>query len=169
MFENIVVATDGSANARRAMEVGAKLANACGAHLTVVYVSPTYLALGDIEQIPELPQEAKDAIKRMRDAMGGFEMSAYAPVTAPQSAIEFLGNAVLDRADTVARENGTTNTSRVLAYGNAAENIVVEAEKAKAELIVIGTRGLSDLGGLVMGSVSHKVIHLSACPCVTVK
>jgi nucleotide-binding universal stress UspA family protein len=101
--------------------------------------------------------------------MGGIEMSAFAPIPAPQSAIEFLGNAVLNRAESVARESGMTNISRVLAYGNAAENIVAEAEKAKADLVVIGTRGMGDLKGLVMGSVSHKVIQLASCPCVTVK
>jgi nucleotide-binding universal stress UspA family protein len=169
MFQNILVATDGSENAKRALVVGAELASACGAHLSVVHVAPTYLALVDIEQTKELPQEVRDEIKKIRDAMGGIEMSAFAPIPAPQSAIEFLGNAVLNRAESVARESGMTNISRVLAYGNAAENIVVEAEKAKADLVVIGTRGLSDLSGLVMGSVSHKVIQLAKCPCVTVK
>lgn len=169
MFQNIVVATDGSDNAKRATEIGAELATACGARLTIVHVAPSYVSLEDVEKTKDLPQEAKDEIKRMRDAMGGFEMSAYAPVPAPQSAIEFLGNAVLDRADNIARESGMTNTSRVLTYGNAAEKIVAEAEKAIADLVVIGTRGLSDLRGLVMGSVSHKVIQLAKCPCVSVK
>jgi len=169
MFQNIVVATDGSDNAKRATKVGAELAAACGARLTVVHVAPGYVSLEDVEKTKGLPQEAKDEIKRMRDAMAGFEMSAYAPVPAPQAAIEFLGNAVLDRADAIARASGTTKTSRVLAYGNAAEKIVAEAEKASADLIVIGTRGLSDLGGLFMGSVSHKVIQLAKCPCVSVK
>jgi nucleotide-binding universal stress UspA family protein len=169
MFQNIIVATDGSANALRAMEVGAKLANACGAHLTVVHVGHTYLALEDAEQISELPAEVKDEIKQIRDAMGGFEISSIAPVPAPQSAIELLGNVVLDRAENTARENGATDVSRVLAYGNAAEMIVEDAEKAMADLIVVGTRGMSDFGGLVMGSVSHKVIHLAKCPCVSVK
>lgn len=169
MFQNIVVATDGSDNAKRATEIGAELATACGARLTIVHVAPSYVSLEDVEKTKDLPREAKDDIKRMRDAIGGFEMSAYAPVPAPQSAIEFLGNGVLDRADNIARESGMTNTSRVLAYGNAAEKIVAEAEKAIADLIVIGTRGLSDLRGLVMGSVSHKVIQLAKCPCVSVK
>ncbi len=37
------------------------------------------------------------------------------------------------------------------------------------DLIVIGTRGLSDLGGIVFGSVSHKVLQLATCPCLVVK
>ena len=169
MFQNIVVATDGSDNAKRATKVGAELATACGARLILVHVAPANLSLEEVENTKDLPQEVKDEIERMRDTIAGFEMGAYAPVPAPQSAIEFLGNAVLDRADNIARESGMTNTSRALAFGNAAEKIVGEAEKANADLIVIGTRGLSDLRGLVMGSVSHKVIHLAKCPCVCVK
>ncbi len=169
MFQNIVVATDGSGNATRALEVGAELASACGAALTVVHVAPVNVSLEDVEKSDDLPQEVKDEITQMRDAMGGFELTAHARVPAPQSAIEFLGNALLDRAESVARDSGMTDITRVLAYGNAAEHIAAEAEKANADLIVIGTRGLSDLGGLVMGSVSHKVIHLAKCPCVTVK
>ena len=37
------------------------------------------------------------------------------------------------------------------------------------DLIVMGRRGLGDLGGLLMGSVSHKVCHLADCACLTVK
>lgn len=169
MFEKFVVATDGSANAMRAVEVGAKLAAACGAHLTIVHIAPTYLPLADVEDIPELPPEARNEVKKIRDSLGGLEMSAFAPVPAPQSAIEYIGNSVLDRSDKVAREHGAEEISRVLAYGDPAEGIVAEAEKAGGDLIVIGTRGMGDLGGLVMGSVSHKVIYLAHCPCVTVK
>jgi len=169
MFENIFVATDGSGHAMRAVEVGAKLASTCGARLTIVHVAATYLSLGDAEKTPELPPDVRKEIKRIHDSLGGLETSALAPVPAPQSAIEHIGNAVLDRSEKVARDNGAKEISRVLAYGDSAEKIVAEAEKAGADLIVIGTRGLSDLGGLVMGSVSHKVIHLAHCPCVTVK
>jgi nucleotide-binding universal stress UspA family protein len=169
MFENIVVATDNSDYAKRAVEVGANLAAACNGRLTIVHVAPSYLALEDAEHATDFPQPVKDELKRVHDAIRGFEISSFAPVPAPQSAIEFLGNAILDRANDTARECGITKISRVLAYGDAAEGIVAAAETAKADLIVIGTRGLSDLEGLVMGSVSHKVIHMAKCPCVTVK
>ena len=39
----------------------------------------------------------------------------------------------------------------------------------KPDMIVMGRRGLSDLQGLLMGSVSHKVSHLADCACLTVK
>ncbi|MDX1484419.1 MAG: universal stress protein [Alphaproteobacteria bacterium] len=169
MFDTIVVATDGSANADRAVSVAAKLAAACGARLTLVHVAPTYLSLADAEQVTDLSPEARADIKKIRETMGGFEISGYAPVPAPQSAIEHIGNAVLDRAESLARENGPAEIDRILRFGDPAEGVVEEAERIKAELIVVGTRGLSDLGALVMGSVSHKVIQLADCPCVTVK
>ena len=39
----------------------------------------------------------------------------------------------------------------------------------KVDLIVMGTRGLSDIKGLLLGSVSHKLIQLAPCPTLTVK
>lgn len=169
MFEKIAVATDGSGNADRAVEVAAKLSTACGAHLTILHVAPSYLSLEEAEATPELPPEVRNEIKRIHDTLGGLETSPFAPVPAPQSAIEYIGNSILDRAEEVAREHGATEVARVLTYGDSAEKIVAEAEKDGAGLIVVGSRGLSDLGGLVMGSVSHKVIHLAHCPCLTVK
>jgi len=38
-----------------------------------------------------------------------------------------------------------------------------------ADMIVMGSRGVSDLKGLVMGSVSHKVMQLAPCTCVSVR
>ena len=93
MFENIVVATDSSDNAKRAVEVGAKLAAACNGRLTIVHVAPSYLALEDAEQASDLPQPVKDEIKRLRDAISGFEMSSFTPVPAPRSAIVSAGSA----------------------------------------------------------------------------
>nr|WP_312860533.1 universal stress protein [Mesorhizobium sediminum] len=37
------------------------------------------------------------------------------------------------------------------------------------DLIVLGSRGLGDVEGFLLGSVSHKVTSLASCPCLTVK
>jgi nucleotide-binding universal stress UspA family protein len=54
-------------------------------------------------------------------------------------------------------------------YGRAARLILQTATDEDAGLIVMGSRGLSDLAGLVMGSVAHKVLHLAQCPVLVVR
>lgn len=43
------------------------------------------------------------------------------------------------------------------------------AEREKCEMIVMGSRGLSDIEGLLIGSVAHKVLHIAKCPILVVR
>ena len=43
------------------------------------------------------------------------------------------------------------------------------AEVENVEMIIMGSRGLSNLEGLIVGSTTHKVLHLSSCPVLVVK
>jgi nucleotide-binding universal stress UspA family protein len=47
--------------------------------------------------------------------------------------------------------------------GDPAQAILVAAEDEKCDLIVMGTRGLSDFMGMTLGSISHKVLHTTNC------
>lgn len=51
----------------------------------------------------------------------------------------------------------------------AGSMIPTVAENEKCEMIIMGSRGLSDLEGLIIGSVTHKVLHLAKCPVLVVK
>ncbi len=57
----------------------------------------------------------------------------------------------------------------VLAHGPVARTIVKVADRQKASLIVIGSRGLSDVRGFLLGSVSRKVSASAHCPVLVVK
>ena len=56
-----------------------------------------------------------------------------------------------------------------LLFGPPAERILNVAENHDCNLIVMGTRGLSVLQGLLLGSQVHKVISHSKCPVLAVK
>lgn len=43
------------------------------------------------------------------------------------------------------------------------------AEREQCEMIIIGSRGLSNIEGLIIGSVTHKVLHVAKCPVLVVK
>lgn len=53
--------------------------------------------------------------------------------------------------------------------GEAAKAIVDEAAGFDADLVVMGSRGLSDFAALLVGSVAHKVIHYAHCPVLVVR
>jgi nucleotide-binding universal stress UspA family protein len=57
---------------------------------------------------------------------------------------------------------------RAARVGRVAEEIVDEATFYGAELIVMGSKGESDLRGLILGSTTHRVLQLSPCPVVVV-
>jgi nucleotide-binding universal stress UspA family protein len=54
-------------------------------------------------------------------------------------------------------------------FGYAAREIVDDAKEVDADVIVMGSRGRSDIAGLLLGSTAHKVIHLSDRPVLVVR
>jgi nucleotide-binding universal stress UspA family protein len=52
---------------------------------------------------------------------------------------------------------------------HASRAILEEAERMLADLIVMGTRGLTGLEHLVLGSTAERVLRLAHCPVLTVK
>lgn len=57
----------------------------------------------------------------------------------------------------------------VLTHGPVAHTIIRQAEKRKPDVVVMGSRGLSDIKGYLLGSVSRKVLSHAPCAVLTVK
>jgi nucleotide-binding universal stress UspA family protein len=53
--------------------------------------------------------------------------------------------------------------------GPAAEKIVSVARTENCEMIIMGCRGRSDLQGLLLGSVTHRVLHSAPCPVLVIR
>ena len=82
-----------------------------------------------------------------------------------------LGQAeqILRHAEMRTRETSDAEIETVLREGDAAGDILALAHDRGADLIVMGSRGLGRLKGLLIGSVSQKVSQLSDCNCLIVK
>jgi nucleotide-binding universal stress UspA family protein len=86
-----------------------------------------------------------------------------------------LKRAVLDRAQGVAEEARATLASRgftietSVAEGDPRKEIVREANEWKADLVVLGARGLGGVKRFLLGSVSDAVARHAACPVLIVK
>ena len=75
---------------------------------------------------------------------------------------------VLERHAEQLRAQGVA-VETVVREGYPATVIQEEAEEQHADLIVIGTRGLSGLKHLLLGSVAERVVQKAPCPVLTVK
>jgi nucleotide-binding universal stress UspA family protein len=74
----------------------------------------------------------------------------------------------LERHAAALRERGI-EVETVVREGYPATVILEEAEERRADLIVIGTRGLSGLKHLLLGSIAERVVQKAPCPVLTVK
>jgi nucleotide-binding universal stress UspA family protein len=65
-------------------------------------------------------------------------------------------------------EAAGVDAGMVLASGNAAHEIASAAERLGVDLIVVGSRGLGAVAGILMGSVSHALVKRAPAPVTVV-
>jgi nucleotide-binding universal stress UspA family protein len=141
MPDAVVVGVDGSPNAWHALEWAAAEATLRGAKLRIV------CAFEDPVTTVGL----------------GTAFGAGAPITVDPSLIEGAAKEVADEA--VRRAGGVA--TEVVARCDRPGDALVEAS-ADAALLVVGSRGHGPVGSLLLGSVSHFVVHHALCPVVIV-
>ncbi len=148
-FKTILVALDGSKHAGTTAEVAADLARHCDAKLIVLHVvAPIF----DGKVRNELANLARMEHREQTE----YEM------------LQAFGQDIVHAAELSARQRGVTRIEALVEVGDPASVIVDIARARGADLIVLGRRGLGPLAGLLLGSVSHKVIQVADRPCLTV-
>jgi nucleotide-binding universal stress UspA family protein len=146
MSRTILVPVDGSEHSRKALDFAAELCTGLGAKLSLLNV------------VQSLPHD--------RTLVLG---AAAITVHMTPEELKDVGAKVLDAAKAQAENDGVQQIETSVVLGDPAHEIVARAKELDAYMVVMGSRGLSDLAGLFMGSVSHKVLHLAPCTCVCVR
>jgi len=139
MFKHIVVAVDASPSSDNAVDMAIGLAKAHDSTLSFMHV------IRDM-QLPE-------SVMRMAEVE--HIQGARSDV------LRFVGEKILKSAETKAKSAALMETKSKVAVGDPASEIADYAKNHAADLIVIGTRGQSDLKGMFLGSVSRKVSNLA--------
>jgi nucleotide-binding universal stress UspA family protein len=154
-LRRILVVTDGSAHSQYAARYLGKFPLPEEADVRVMHIMP-----------PLQPPLA------MEPYLGGWH-TIYMPLplkdeAALQAKQERQGQALLDRICELLRRNGIESIS-VLHRGDAATEIIDYVKANQIDLIVVGSRGLSQFRDWWVGSVSRKLVHYSNCSVLVVK
>lgn len=143
----LLLATDGSEGALRAAAFVGRLARESKElEITVVYVAPPPAparASGTYgeEYVPDVPLDAM--IEHSAEPVWAATLQAMGPV------------------------GGRVATQ--VAIGEPAEEIARLAEWDRYDMIVVGRRGLGPVKELVLGSVSHRLVHQASCPVLVAR
>ena len=176
MVEKILIATDGSETASRAVELGAEIAAKFEVPIVIVHVLLHDHLSEELRHMAEVEYEIAEGGRNVLEAFAAVPHSRF-PIAdlLPQQAqtedalLRAVAECVLAKAELTVRGLGVACVECVTANGDAARRIVETAEETGADMIVIGARGLSDLKAFMVGSVSHKVQHLSGMTVVSVR
>jgi nucleotide-binding universal stress UspA family protein len=138
----IAVCVDGSSHADRALTFALDLARRYGSELTVLTVA---------QMLPY-----------------GAAPEALLPADTEASEVGHARE-VLDRALARARAHGADRVEGVVLEGRVADELVAYLEEHPADLVVLGSRGLSAAKRLLLGSTSSEVLHRVSCPVLIVR
>jgi nucleotide-binding universal stress UspA family protein len=141
-MQPILVASDGSPSANRAIDAAAKLAKVTGSELIILTIG------GNISGA---------ALQELASAEG--DLSA---------ALETAANEILDRARKRVLRTGVSAVKVQSGWGDPAEVIIDTVRRENPDLLVVGKRGRGRLSGLLLGSVSQKLASLAPCKVMVV-
>ncbi|CAN5709136.1 universal stress protein [soil metagenome] len=135
----VVVGDDSSEGAKRAGGLAAHIGSLCGARVLLVRAYPTFLKISDAVKVVDTPSTLEEALGRHEAALW-LRAGALESVLGQRPRIK-------------------------VAEGEAASVILAAAEKGEEPtLIVVGSRGLSAIDRLRLGSVSTKVLRAATGP-----
>ncbi|WNK19753.1 universal stress protein [Halomonas piscis] len=143
MYQSILVPVDGSDQSRAALEVATRLVAADAQSLYVLNTQEAPLA--------------EDGIGKV----------AGAPALNAEELVQQKGREVIEQ---VYQQVGidSQQAQPIVRAGKPAQTILAEAKRLGVDAVVMGSRGNSNIKSLVVGSVSHRVMHVAPCAVIVV-
>jgi nucleotide-binding universal stress UspA family protein len=176
MPQRILVAIDGSDHGAKAVEFASAMAKALGGQLYLVHAVTDRALSDDERRLAETEYSAvAKPVRRLEPALTAADpdfvpRKVFAELRVGEAAArEVIGRHLLDEARARADKAGADVAEAILEGGNPAAVITGTAQRLHADHIVMGARGLGNVTGILLGSVSQKVIHDALCPCTVVK
>lgn len=176
MFNKILVPVDGSSNARKAVQIAGDLAAKYDAELILLHVLLRGHLDEGLKHYAEVEGIGIGAGRSLSKAVSSIPEGRFPVSMLPGNGVETeeeilnaAGELILRTASDAAKKRGAKKIRSIVEDGDAAQRILQKAKAEDAGLIVMGTRGFSDLKGIFLGSVSHKVTQIANCPVMTVR
>ncbi len=145
-YRKIMVPVDGSATSNLGLREGIRLAKEQGASILLVHVVDQHYVV-----------------------TSGMEAGMF--VDDLFDSLRAAGRDIIKKAEAVVKKQGLAVKSVMLETltGPAADGIVREAKRARADVIVIGTHGRRGVRRLLMGSDAEQVVRLSPVPVLLIR
>lgn len=172
MFKNILCAVDGSDHANKALTLAIDMAKTYDARLVLLHNILMNANAKDLQRFAEVEGLAKTVqpeISRLAAVRGRLDFGFEEPPAGTSRLYAEIGQRVLDDAKNAAADAGLKKVETLMTDGDAAERILDCIGEKKIDCVVMGSRGLSDMKAIYLGSVSHKVLNKAPCTCIAVK
>jgi nucleotide-binding universal stress UspA family protein len=138
MFDRVLLSVDGSEDSDKAVRLTCELARIHGSRVLVVHGR-------DVPLVAPSGQPTPPRVER-------WETDEDA-------------QRIVDAAISELRAAGIEASGQLLpGQGRIGYKILEAAESENSDLIVLGSRGMSRVEELMIGSVAHKIIHMAKCP-----
>ena len=173
MIKTMLVAVDGSDQSMKAANLAGELAGKCSAKLIILHVllhrdMANLRRMAEVEHLTD-PMEIQLGMTPAIAHDVSAAMREIGENSLPYEALRSLGQSIVKSAEMEAQEQGADTVTSLIKDGDPVEEILKAAKEEKADLILLGCRGIGPIQSLLMGSVSNKVSQAAACSCVTVK
>ena len=175
MFNKILCPTDGSDHASKALNLAIDLARNYDAELIVLHVSQHFENMDSLRRFAEvegLAPQVNSELARLDSTDFRFNVAAetsFQDAAISPRLLMQIGQYIVEDAKSLAGRKGLDKVETRVVSGDAADRILNCVEQDGVDCVIMGSRGLNDLKGLFLGSVSHKVANRASCSCISVK